>query len=43
MLYVKACIEASKTSELTDRNFYTNMINENKDKFGSRKQLQEKS
>jgi hypothetical protein len=37
--YVKACEEASKVPQLTDRQFYSNMINENKDKFGSKKQL----
>ena len=29
--YVKACEEASKIPQLTDRDFYINMINENKD------------
>jgi hypothetical protein len=37
--YVKACEEASKIPELTDRNFYSNMIDANKYKFGSKKQL----
>jgi len=37
--YVKACEEASKVPKLTDRDFYKNMINENKEKFGSLKQL----
>ena len=37
--YVKACEEASKVPELTDRDFYKNLIDENKDKFGSLKQL----
>jgi hypothetical protein len=32
--YVKACEEASKIPQLTDKNFYTNMIDDNKDKFG---------
>ena len=40
--YVKACEEASKIPQLTDINFYTNMIDENKDKFGSIKQLAER-
>jgi hypothetical protein len=39
ILYVKACEEASKIPELTDRNFYSNMIDVNKDKFGSKNQL----
>ena len=37
--YVIACEKASKLPQLTDRNFYTNMINENKNKFGSKRQL----
>jgi hypothetical protein len=39
--YVKACETANAITQLTDREFYTNMIKENKDKFGSRKQLKE--
>jgi len=42
VLYVKACGNASKIPELTDRNFYRNMINENKDEFGSKKQVLER-
>lgn len=37
--YVKACEESSKVQSLTDINFYKNMIDENKDKFGSKKQI----
>ena len=37
--YVAACETASKIPQLTDRNFYTNMIDINKDKFGSKRQL----
>ena len=37
---LKACEEASKIPPLTDHSFYTNMIDANKDKFGSKKQLQ---
>jgi hypothetical protein len=37
--YVKACDDASKISKLTDIRFYTNMIDKNKDKFCSKKQL----
>jgi len=40
LLYVKACENASIIPKLTDINFYKNMIEENKDKFGSRKQLE---
>ena len=40
--YVKACEEASKVPQLTDRSFYKNMINDNEDKFGSLKQLSDK-
>ena len=40
--YVKECEKANKIPELTDRNFYKNMINENKDEFGSRKQVLER-
>lgn len=39
--YVNFCDSASKIPQLTDRNFYTNMINENKEKFCSKKQLAE--
>jgi hypothetical protein len=37
--YFKACKEANIIPKLTDKDFYSNMINENKDKFGSKKQL----
>jgi hypothetical protein len=37
--YVKACEEAYKIPQLTDQSFYKNMIDANKDKFGSKKQL----
>jgi hypothetical protein len=38
--YVKACEEASKIPQLSDQSFYTNIINENEDNFGSEKQLE---
>jgi hypothetical protein len=37
--YVKACEDASKIPKLTDINFYTTIIDANKDQFGSKKQL----
>jgi hypothetical protein len=37
--YVKACEDANKIPKITDKKFYTNMIDENKDQFGSKKQL----
>ena len=40
--YVKVCEEASQIPQLTDRSFYKNMIDDNKDKFGSLKQLSDK-
>jgi hypothetical protein len=40
--YVKACEDASKISQLKNRSFYINMIDENKDKFGSSKQLKDR-
>lgn len=40
--YVKACENANKIPKLTDVNFYSNMINENKDKFGSKKNFRKK-
>jgi hypothetical protein len=39
--YVKACEDAAKIPELSDKNFYKNMIDENKDKFCSKKKLRE--
>ena len=39
--YVKSCEDAYNTPELTDRKFYENIIEKNKDKFGSKKQLKE--
>jgi hypothetical protein len=40
--YVNACENANKIPQLTDRDFYKNMVDKNKDKFGSRKQLSNK-
>jgi len=40
--YVKSCEEASKIPQLTDRSFYKNIIDDNKDKFCSLKQLSDK-
>jgi hypothetical protein len=40
--YVEACEDAATISELTDRKFYKNMIDNNKEKFGSKKQIKEK-
>jgi hypothetical protein len=40
--YVKECENTNKIPKLTDVNFYSNMINENKDKFGSKKNFRKK-
>ena len=40
--YVQACEAASKIPKLSDRSFFSNMIANNQEKFGSKKQLAER-
>ena len=40
--YVATCEAAAAIPQLTDREFYKNMLDVNKDKFGSLKQLKER-
>ena len=40
--YVDACIAAGKIPPLTDRTFYTKMCDDNREEFGSKRQMAEK-